>query len=342
MLKFDQLMSKKNPSIATTEELSALDESDRLNLRDQGLRLAFSAETFQRETLNDARYIKYLVMLFGYRDSEIYEQAIQFHECTQQDLDKFAPPSRDAEVVLNDIMSSETQTLYCLDWEKEGDDITIWGADTGYEYQRLEITFAPCNFVPYGFEEEYPIPEGCIEDEAAQREYLNSFDMQIYLSDERFVQDGYGNESITASSKFYSKQVSTGQNVWIPGIFKRNILEDESAMLQYGQQDEKSFHTFTLDSPQPSSWTNFPTKEEPENYFKYASFDIDLCQDIIKWNRQTYSVLDFLGDIGGLFEALQYMGTAVVAPFSSFALKVSLMVGLFTPMKAKAEGGQST
>ena len=55
------------------------------------------------------------------------------------------------------------------------------------------------------------------------------------------------------------------------------------------------------------------------------------------WNRQTYSVLDFLGDIGGLFEALQYMGTAIVAPFSSFTLKVSLMVSLFRPALSKVD-----
>ena len=36
------------------------------------------------------------------------------------------------------------------------------------------------------------------------------------------------------------------------------------------------------------------------------------------------------------------MGVAIVAPFSSFALKVSLMVGLFSPMKTKIDGDQNT
>ena len=73
LLKFEQLMSRNNPNIATTEEMSALDDFDRLNLQDEGLRLAFSADNFERVSLNDARYIRFLVMLFGYRDGEIYE-----------------------------------------------------------------------------------------------------------------------------------------------------------------------------------------------------------------------------------------------------------------------------
>lgn len=39
------------------------------------------------------------------------------------------------------------------------------------------------------------------------------------------------------------------------------------------------------------------------------------------WSRQTYSSLDFLGDLGGLYDALRLIAQTIVAPFSSFALK---------------------
>jgi len=39
--------------------------------------------------------------------------------------------------------------------------------------------------------------------------------------------------------------------------------------------------------------------------------------------------LDFLGDLGGLFDALKLICGVLVAPFSAFALKMSLMTGLF-------------
>ena len=41
-------MSKSNPNISTSEELNALDASDKLNLKDAGMRLAFAAENFDR------------------------------------------------------------------------------------------------------------------------------------------------------------------------------------------------------------------------------------------------------------------------------------------------------
>ena len=34
------------------------------------------------------------------------------------------------------------------------------------------------------------------------------------------------------------------------------------------------------------------------------------------WQRQTYSGLDFLGDLGGLFDALKLLCEAFVGPFA--------------------------
>ena len=51
--------------------------------------------------------------------------------------------------------------------------------------------------------------------------------------------------------------------------------------------------------------------------------------DIKRWNRQTYGLLDFLADIGGLLDILWLIGRAVTAPMSQFALQVTLMAKLF-------------
>ena len=42
-------------------------------------------------------------------------------------------------------------------------------------------------------------------------------------------------------------------------------------------------------------------------------------------NRSTYSILDWLGDIGGLHDALQIIGAFIAGPFSSSALKLELL-----------------
>ena len=45
-------------------------------------------------------------------------------------------------------------------------------------------------------------------------------------------------------------------------------------------------------------------------------------------NRQTYSLLDWIGDIGGLHDGLNALGALISAPMAAFALKTRLAVFL--------------
>ena len=45
--------------------------------------------------------------------------------------------------------------------------------------------------------------------------------------------------------------------------------------------------------------------------------------------RQTYSVLDWLGDLGGLFDALRYSVGLIIAPIAAYALKAELLSSVF-------------
>ena len=80
-----------------------------------------------------------------------------------------------------------------------------------------------------------------------------------------------------------------------------------------------------MGSAAPSSWTNFPTKDEPNSKFKYTSMEIKMSLDLLTWMRQTYSLLDWLGDLGGLFDALWYVVSLIVRPASAFVLQTTLL-----------------
>ena len=41
--------------------------------------------------------------------------------------------------------------------------------------------------------------------------------------------------------------------------------------------------------------------------------------------RQTYSLLELLGDVGGLFDAFRLLGGLLVQPLANFSMKVYLM-----------------
>ena len=149
------------------------------------------------------------------------------------------------------------------------------------------------------------------------------------MTEHSFAQDLFGEETIIAQSRFHQKQLNKNMNSWIQVDIKRSILEDESEFLQYGQSLEYTFYKQDLLTTEQSSWSHYPTADNPFGLFKYMSFDIYFSQDLQKINRQTYSFLDFLGDLGGLFEALNFICWIFVTPIASCALQSSLLTNLF-------------
>ena len=46
-------------------------------------------------------------------------------------------------------------------------------------------------------------------------------------------------------------------------------------------------------------------------------------------DRATYGLLEWLGDVGGLFDALKYAGVLLTAPFAKYNLKTELLSSIF-------------
>ena len=45
--------------------------------------------------------------------------------------------------------------------------------------------------------------------------------------------------------------------------------------------------------------------------------------------RQTYSTLEWLGDVGGLYDMLCLLGRNLISPFATFALNAELLTQAF-------------
>ena len=74
----------------------------------------------------------------------------------------------------------------------------------------------------------------------------------------------------------------------------------------------------------PSAFNTWPTKEKPVMY-KFNSVYLELSQDKTVYERSTYSFLEWLGDVGGLADALRIIGLILVRPFAYFVLKMELL-----------------
>ena len=80
-------------------------------------------------------------------------------------------------------------------------------------------------------------------------------------------------------------QIDEYRPSWINAKIRNNELVDEIGLVQYGVADEFSFETVEYNPPAPSSMSNFPTKEEPWNYYKITSAYLTLTMDKIVFER---------------------------------------------------------
>ena len=74
----------------------------------------------------------------------------------------------------------------------------------------------------------------------------------------------------------------------------------------------------------------FPTPDEPYGPYTYASLAITKLRvyDLKVYNRKTYSLLDWLGDVGGLIDGLYLIGEILVTGYSVSSLESYLAVAL--------------
>ena len=79
----------------------------------------------------------------------------------------------------------------------------------------------------------------------------------------------------------------------------------------------KKFYNYEMPPPKPSMWVNYPTKNGTNEEYKYGGIEINKSYDRKEYSRSTYSLLDYLGDLGGLFGALESFFVVLITPFSS-------------------------
>ena len=80
--------------------------------------------------------------------------------------------------------------------------------------------------------------------------------------------------------------------------------------------------------PQESTWDD-DLAEKPEGRYKFGSIEVNLSLDLNIINRQTYSLLDWLGDVGGFIDAIVIIGKIIVFPYSQFRFSSFVLTRFF-------------
>ena len=99
------------------------------------------------------------------------------------------------------------------------------------------------------------------------------------------------------------------------------MLGDETQIFQFGYEEETEFYSYINKMPEPSAWNKFPNKENPLTRYKFTSVEVNFSLDEGTISRQTYSMLDWLGDMGGLLDALYFICAILISPMSKYAVK---------------------
>jgi len=99
-------------------------------------------------------------------------------------------------------------------------------------------------------------------------------------------------------------------------------------LIQLGFEDEVPFYQLIKSNPLISSWNKHPT-EHPGGLYKFVSLELNFNKQKLVVNRETYGILEWLGDIGGLTDALILLGQFFLMPFNKFNLSSFLLTNLF-------------
>jgi hypothetical protein len=81
---------------------------------------------------------------------------------------------------------------------------------------------------------------------------------------------------------------------WVDGNIERSKFEDQSQILQLGITDTKNLHNTIIGNMGPSSHKSYPT------FYKVISLQLVISGTIKVTSRETYALLEYFGDIGGL------------------------------------------
>ena len=141
--------------------------------------------------------------------------------------------------------------------------------------------------------------------------------MILYHNSERFDTQAYGENKIVRESVITQTQLDPNRPSWLPYRVEQQELNDESALLQYGQSDLSTFFQLETNSPLPSS-ENDDLIEKPNGYYKMGSVEIIVKPTLQIIDRQTYGIFDWLGDVGGLNDGLYIIMQVALFPFTQF------------------------
>ena len=152
-----------------------------------------------------------------------------------------------------------------------------------------------------------------------------AYNFYVYHNQQEFIRDKFNEgEDIKKFSYLTSTYSITHYPGWTDSRVELNELTDEVAYFQLGQQRSAKFTTLGFFATASTSFNVWPTKQDPKTY-KFNSYWFELGQTKKITERTTYSMLQWIGDVGGLFDGLKLTAQFIIGPIAAFTLNSQLL-----------------
>ena len=207
-IKFAMLVSHSNPNISSHKQQNYFDSSDVIDLKENGLRFAFNVEGYiDRQVKDDPAFVKYLVRTYGKKNGVPREKILNYHKCSNNELDLFAEPSKESAAFLQQYKNGTDRHLFCIEWDQlEDNELRVWGIENDDNYQRFEFALLPCNYIHTELGDiGDTIPQNCTANKIEQMEYLSNMKVSLLVTDSFFLKNEYDEKSVQRFSKIYSE-----------------------------------------------------------------------------------------------------------------------------------------
>lgn len=140
-------------------------------------------------------------------------------------------------------------------------------------------------------------------------EYLDNSAFIVYSNEGRFAPEKF-TDPIDQISTIKKRQIDETSAHWYNTFVEVNQIRDEVSLVSWGQSREYEFYTKDMKEPNKSMFAKWPHK------YKFTGIELQLSMDLVLTERSTYSLLEWLGDIGGLLDALKLIAAALINPLA--------------------------
>ena len=170
-------------------------------------------------------------------------------------------------------------------------------------------------------EDFFSIPDECNDNKTEVQEWLGPYDMITMVNQGTFMPNEFGENRIDYSSRIFLAPSDNTVPNWTQTYMNTHQLVDEIDILQIGQNTELDFYSFDQAKATYSTNDNWPTvKDNPNGRYKFNSVWIEPNQDVFITERATYSMLEWAGDVGGLFDGLVLIAGIFISPIANYSL----------------------